>query len=71
MFLFALVILFTSFEIFFFGAVVIAASWVLDELAGWTVFLGNLLAAAAMLTYYFTGHRGLAYRLKAAWVEDE
>lgn len=71
MFLFALVILFTSFEIFFFGAVVIAASWVLDELAGWTVFLGNLLAAAAMLAYYFTGHRALAHRLRTAWAEDE
>lgn len=70
-FLFALVILFTSFEVFFFGAVIIAASWVLDELAGWTVFLGNLLAAAAMLLYYFKGHRGLTYRLTAAWVEDE
>jgi hypothetical protein len=71
LFLFALVIVFTSIEVFFFGAVVIAASWVLDELAGWTVFLGNLLAAASMLFYYFKGHRGLTYRLTAAWVEDE
>ncbi|HEU5324242.1 MAG TPA: hypothetical protein VFX28_25805, partial [Methylomirabilota bacterium] len=68
---FALVILFTSFEIFFFGAVIIAAKWVLDELAGWTVLVGNLLAAAAMLAYYFKAHRGLAHRLTAAWVEEE
>jgi hypothetical protein len=68
---FALVILFTAFEIFFFGAIVIAASWVLDELAGWTIFVGNILAAAVMLAYYFKGHRTLARRLTQAWVEEE
>ncbi len=68
---FALVILFTAFEIFFFGAIVIAASWVLDELAGWTIFVGNILAAAVMLAYYVNGHRTLARRLTEAWAEDE
>jgi hypothetical protein len=68
---FALVILFTAFEIFFFGAVVIMASWILDELAGWTIFVGNILAALAMLTYYFWGHRTLARRLTQAWAEEE
>jgi hypothetical protein len=71
MLIFALVILFTSFEIFFFGAVIIAASWVMDELAGWTIFVGNVLAAAAMLTYYFKAHRGLARRLTTAWADEE
>jgi hypothetical protein len=71
LFIFALVILFTSFEIFFFGLTVIAASWVLDELAGWTIFVGNILAAVVMLTYYFTGHRALARRLATAWAEEE
>jgi hypothetical protein len=71
MLIFALVILFTAFEIFFFGAVIIAASWVMDELAGWTIFVGNLLAAAAMLTYYFAGHRGLARRLTTAWADED
>jgi O-antigen/teichoic acid export membrane protein len=68
---FALVILFTAFEVFFFGAVVILASWILDELAGWTIFVGNILAAAAMLAYYFSGHRALARRLTEAWSEEE
>jgi hypothetical protein len=68
---FALVILFTAFEIFFFGAVIIVASWVLDELAGWTIFVGNILAATVMLAYYFKGHRTLAHRLTQAWVEEE
>jgi hypothetical protein len=71
MLVFALVILFTSFEIFFFGLVIIAASWVLDELAGWTILVGNLLAAAAMLAYYFRRHRTLAHRLTAAWADDD
>jgi hypothetical protein len=68
---FALVILFTAFEVAFFGAVVIAASWMLDELAGWSIFAGNVLATAAMLAYFFRRHRGLAGRLAHAWVEDE
>src|SRR2546426_3177805 len=46
LFVFALVIFFTAFEVFFIGGVLIAAKWVLDEIAGWTVFLGNLLATA-------------------------
>jgi O-antigen/teichoic acid export membrane protein len=68
---FALVILFTAFEFFFFGAVIIVASWVLDELAGWTIFVGNILAATVMLAYYFKGHRTLAHRLTQAWAEEE
>ena len=71
LFIFALVIFFTAFEVFFFGAVVILAKWVLDELAGWTVFVGNLLAAAGMLGYFFAGHRGLARRLTAAWADED
>ena len=69
--IFALVILFTAFEIFFFGAIVIAASWVLNEVAGWTIFVGNILAAGAMLAYYFRRHRGLYHRLAHAWVEED
>jgi hypothetical protein len=69
--IFALVILFTAFEIFFFGAVIIMASWILDELAGWTIFVGNILAAVVMLAYYFKSHRTLARRLTQAWVEEE
>jgi hypothetical protein len=70
-FLFALVILFTAFEVFFFGAVLIGARWVLDEVAGWTILVGNLLASAAMLAYFFKGHRALARRLPEAFAEDD
>jgi hypothetical protein len=50
---------------------VIVANWVLDEVAGWTIFVANLLAAAAMLAYYFKGHPTLARRMTAAWAEDD
>jgi hypothetical protein len=71
LFVFALVILFTSFEVFFFGATIIAAKWVLDEVAGWAILVGNLLAASVMLAYYVKGHRALARRLTEAWVEED
>ena len=71
MFLFTVVILFTAFEVFFFGAVVIGAKWILDELAGWTIFVGNLLASAGMLAYFFKGHRGLARRFTEAFADEE
>jgi hypothetical protein len=71
MFVFALVILFTAFEVLFFGALVIVAKWVLDEVSAWAIFGGNLLAAAVMLGYFFTGHRGLARRMATAWGEEE
>jgi hypothetical protein len=71
MFVFALVILFTAFEVFFFGATVIAASWVLDELSGWAIFVGNLVAALAMLGFFFRRHRTLAHRLNEAWLEED
>jgi hypothetical protein len=43
----------------------------MDEVAGWTIFVGNILAAAAMLAYYFRRHRTLARRLTAAWVDED
>jgi hypothetical protein len=65
-----LAILFTAFEVFFFGAIVIAAKWVLDELSGWALFLGNVFAATAMLWYFFVRHRTLATRLIGTWEDD-
>jgi hypothetical protein len=70
MLLFALVIGFTAFEVFFFGAVVMVARWVLDEVSAWTIFVGNLLAAASMLVYFFKAHRSLARRMATAWDDD-
>jgi hypothetical protein len=70
-FIFPLVILFTAFEVGFFGAVIIVAKSVLDEVAGWEIFTGNLLAAAAMLAYYFKGHAQLAHRMRGALSDED
>jgi hypothetical protein len=70
-FVFALVILFTAFEIGFFGATVLAASWMLNEVAGWWIFVGNVLAAASMLAYFFRRHRQLTQRLAHAWADED
>jgi len=69
-FVFFLIILFTAFEVAAFGAIIIAANWVLNEVAGWTIFVGNLLAAGTMLAYFFRRHRTLARRLTDAWADD-
>ena len=69
-FVFFLVILFTAFEVFSFGAILIVAKWILDEVAGWTVLVGNLLAAGAMLAFFFRRHRTLAQRLTDAWADE-
>jgi hypothetical protein len=69
-FVFFLVILFTAFEVASFAAIIVAAKWLLDEIAGWTIFVGNILAAAAMLGYFFRRHRTLASRLTDAWADE-
>jgi len=69
-FLFPFVMLYIAFEFFFFAVVLILARWVLDELAGWTVVVSNLLAGAAMLTYFFRQHRSLAGRVAQALAEE-
>jgi hypothetical protein len=48
---------------------------VLDEhlvgaLLWWNVAIGNLLAASAMLVYFFLGHRSLGARLFERWSDD-
>jgi len=70
-FIFPLVILFTAFEVGFFGAILILAKSILDEVAGWEIFTGNLLAACAMLAYFFKGHRQLAHRMAEAFSDED
>ncbi|MBI4587793.1 MAG: hypothetical protein HY725_03055 [Candidatus Rokubacteria bacterium] len=69
-FLLSFVILYVAFEFFFFAVALILARWVLDELPGWAVAVANLLAGAAMLTYYFKKHRRLAARIVQALAEE-
>jgi hypothetical protein len=68
--LFPFVMVYIAFEFFFFAVVLVLARWVLDELAGWAVVAGNLLAGAAMLAYYFQTHRSLAGRVAQALAEE-
>ena len=69
-FLFPFVLLYVAFEFFFFAVMLVLARWALDELAGWTIVVGNLLAGAAMLAYYFQRHRSLADRVARALAEE-
>jgi hypothetical protein len=70
MFLFPLVILYVAFEVFIFAVVLLLARWVFDDLPGWAVVVGNLLAASGMLAYYVTGHPQLARRVASALAEE-
>lgn len=70
LFLFPLVILYVAFEVFIFAVVLVLARWVFDELAGWAVVVGNLLAVTGMLAYYFAGHRHLVRRVTEALADQ-
>jgi len=69
-FLFPFMLLYLAFELFFFAVVLVLARWVLEELAGWAIVVGNLVAGASMLTYYFRTHRSLAGRVADALAEE-
>jgi len=55
--LYAFVMLFCCFEVFFIALIVILAEWLFEALAWWNILAGNLFAAFAMLAYFFRGHR--------------
>jgi hypothetical protein len=64
------VILYVAFQVFVFATVLLPARWVFDELPGWAVVVGNLLAASGMLACYVTGHPHLARRVVAALADE-
>jgi hypothetical protein len=55
--LFALVMLFCCFEVFFAALLTILAEWLLEAIPWWTILGGNLLAAVVMLGFFFREHR--------------
>lgn len=67
--IFALLLLVVVFEVFFIGLTVALGQWILASLAWWAVFVGNLLAAAAMGGYLWRSHPALQEKLRsgAAW----
>jgi hypothetical protein len=68
--LLGLFILFWCFELFFLGFVSALEEALVGALMWWNIAIANLLAAAAMLTYFFLGHRSLGGRLLERWSED-
>lgn len=68
--LLGLFILFWCFELFFLGFVSALDTALVGALGWWNIAIANLLAAVAMLTYFFLGHRGLGARLFERWTED-
>ncbi len=68
--LLGLLILFLCFELVFLGIVSALDEALVDALLWWNIAIGNLLAAVAMVTYFFLGHRSLGARLLERWGED-
>jgi hypothetical protein len=68
--LLGLFILFACFEVFFLGFVSALDEALVGALLWWNVAIGNVLATAAMLTYFFLGHRAVGARVLERWNED-
>jgi hypothetical protein len=65
--LLAVFVLFTCFEVFFFGLIKVLDEALLRSLGWWTIFVGNLLAGTAMLAYFRRRHAGLGTRVRSQW----
>lgn len=61
--IFGLLILFVVFEVFFIALVAILGRWMLQELAWWSILIGNVLAAVTMGTYMWRAYPELGGRL--------
>ena len=55
--LFAVIMLFCCLEVAFVALAFVLAEWLLETLHWWTILVGNLLAAVAMVAYFRRGHR--------------
>jgi hypothetical protein len=66
--LFSLAIFFAAFEVFFIAVVLFLGPNVMAELTWWGIIVGNLLATAAMLSYFFWRHPALAWNLLGGWL---
>lgn len=67
-FVFALLLLFVVFEVFFVGIAALMGAWVLQEIAWWSVMVGNLLAAGLMGGYLWRVHPELQEQIRAGAV---
>lgn len=60
-------ILFACFEVFFLGFAAMLSHSLLDQIGWSTIVTGNLLAAVAMIGFFFLRHRKLHIRLREHW----
>jgi hypothetical protein len=67
MLLLAVFVVFTCFEVFFFGVVMVVDEALVRSLGWWTILVGNLLAATAMFAYLRPRHGSLGARLRVDW----
>jgi hypothetical protein len=65
---FSLAIFFVAFEVFFIAVVLFLGPSVMAELTWWGIIVGNLLATAAMLSYFLWRHPALALHLLGGWI---
>jgi hypothetical protein len=66
--LFSLVIFFVGFEAFFIAVGLFLGPNVMIALTWWGIIVGNLLATAAMLSYFLWRHPALARNLLGGWI---
>ncbi len=64
-------VLFTCFEVFFFGAVMLLDEALVEATGWWTILVANVLASITMLSYFLLRHRGLHGRLVERWADQE
>ncbi len=65
--LFGFFVLFACFEVFFLGLSAMLSHSLLDQIGWSTMVAANLLAAAAMIGFFFLRHRRLHIRLRESW----
>jgi hypothetical protein len=66
---FAFLIFLGAFEVFFVALVMFLGPAVMAALTWWGIIVGNLLATAVMLFYFFSRHPALAHNLLGPWVQ--
>ncbi len=69
--LLGLFVLFTVFEVAFFGFVMLLDAALVEALGWWTILAGNLLAVIAMLVYFRARHVGLGARFQERWASPD
>ena len=69
--LLAVFVLFTCFEVAFFGLLTLVDEALVESVGWWTIFVANILATTAMLAFFLTRHADLYVRLHEHWASQE